>query len=100
MDKFLQSLGLAMRAGKIVHGEDQVLNAIKGQELSLVMVASDIGANTLKKITDKCKTYNIEILNVHYNSVELGHSVGKMFRVVIGISDEGFKNILLKNYTK
>lgn len=42
-------LGLAMRAGKIISGEELVLRDIRQQKVPLVFVASDASQNTQKK---------------------------------------------------
>ncbi|GJM71412.1 hypothetical protein HMSSN036_36280 [Paenibacillus macerans] len=46
MNKALSGLGLAMRAGKLVTGDEVVLKAIRSAEAKLVIVAGDASANT------------------------------------------------------
>lgn len=48
MSKTLSRLGLAMRAGKVVTGDEIVLKAIRSSEAKLVMLAADASANTQK----------------------------------------------------
>ena len=45
MSKTLSRLGLAMRAGKVVTGDEIVLKAIRSSEAKLVMLAADASAN-------------------------------------------------------
>lgn len=41
MNKFLQLLGLAMRAGKVVSGEELVIREIRSGKAQLVILAED-----------------------------------------------------------
>lgn len=95
MDKLLQILGLAMKAGKVVSGEDQVLHSIKSRNAALIILAKDTGANTKKKIQDKCDTYQVP--NLRYGTrEELGKAIGKSERVVLAITDTGFTRAIQK----
>lgn len=58
----LSGLGLAMRAGKLVTGDEIVLKAIRSGEAKLVILAGDASANTQKKFRDKCGTYKIPLM--------------------------------------
>ena len=53
MSKALSYLGLAMRAGKIVTGDEAVLKAVRSSEAKLVVLAGDASDNTQKKFRDK-----------------------------------------------
>ena len=49
MNKFLQLLGLAMRAGKVVSGEELVIREIRSGKAQLVILAEDAAKKTRKK---------------------------------------------------
>ena len=100
MNNLLSStLGLAMRAGKLVSGDEAVMKAIRSGQAKLVMIAVDAAQNARKKMNDKCKNYQIPI--VEYGTREqLGGSIGKKERVVIAITDEGFAGLLTKRMEK
>ena len=51
--KILNLLGLAMRAGKLVTGEELTLKDIRANKAKFVFVAQDASENTRKKIKDK-----------------------------------------------
>lgn len=91
MDKFLQTLGLAYRAKKVILGEDvlDVINNIK-----LIIIASDISDKSRERILKKCSFYNIDYID-SYTSVDISNALGKNNIKVIGIKDEGFKKSLL-----
>ena len=85
----LQLLGLAARARKIVSGEELVIKEIRNGNAKIVLLASDAAANASKKVTDKCKYYNVE-LHVFGDRYDLGHATGKEARVALAITDSGF----------
>ncbi len=87
-DKFLNLLGLATKAGKLVSGDETTLKAIKAQKVNLVIVATDASEATIKKFNDKCSYYETSIL-VTCTKAELSHAIGKS-RAIIGVSDNGF----------
>jgi ribosomal protein L7Ae-like RNA K-turn-binding protein len=92
-DKVLSRLGLAMRAGKLVTGEETVLKAIRGGEAKLVLMAADASENTGKKLADKCGSYGVPLL-VGFTRFELGWAVGKPERVMFAVTDPGFANLI------
>ncbi len=84
-----------MRAGKLVTGDESVLKEVRSGEAKLVVIAEDASDNTKKKFRDKCSYYNVPILEV-FSRAELGASIGKAERVVIGVTDTGFAQMLQK----
>lgn len=95
MDKILNNIGLCQRAGGIVSGEEMVVEELRQGKIFLIFLAKDAGANTTKKIKDKAKFYNVEV-NESYSSLELSNAIGKNGRMVLGISNKNFLNILKK----
>jgi ribosomal protein L7Ae-like RNA K-turn-binding protein len=89
MNQIEQMLGLAMRARKLITGEELVVKAIRQGQVKLVILASDASANTRKKITDKCGSYEVPWA-AYGDRISLGAALGKEQRVVIGITDMGF----------
>ncbi len=82
-------MGLAVKAGKLLSGEEACERAIKSSNVKLIVVAADASLNTKKKFTDKCKYRNVEIR--FFGTKELmGRYVGKNIRSVVAIVDEGF----------
>lgn len=87
-NKVLSLLGLAKRANKVVTGQDIVLKNVRNNKVNLVFVASDSGKNTLKKFTDKCNFYQIDI-DTTFSKQDLSDAIGSK-RSIIGIADYGF----------
>jgi ribosomal protein L7Ae-like RNA K-turn-binding protein len=94
-NKFYSNLGLAMRAGKVITGEDGIVSALKSGHAKLVIMAEDASANTSKKLVDKCSHYGVPVISFGTRS-ELGGSIGKAERVAVAITDAGFAANLKK----
>ncbi|WP_141433455.1 YlxQ family RNA-binding protein [Bacillus sp. 03113] len=93
-NQWMSFLGLANRARKIISGEELVVKAIQNGKAKLIILSKDASTNTAKKITDKCKFYNVPIQYVENRHI-LGKSIGKEARVVVAILEEGFAKKLL-----
>ena len=93
MDKRLNNLGLAKRAGKVLTGTDTVVEGLRNNEVALVFLATDTAINTSKRVLDKSKTYNVEVIQA-FTSAELSAALGKINCHVVGIIDRGFAKLL------
>lgn len=93
MTRATQFLGLAARARKLVTGEELVIKGIQNRQIQLVIISQDASSGTLKKITDKCKTYGVCWVQFGDRNL-LGTAIGKGPRVVIGVTDSGFSQRL------
>lgn len=82
-------LGLAYRAKKITVGEESIIRDIQKGKAKLVLLASDIGPQTKKKLTDKCQYYRVPFRTVD-DRTTISHAIGKNGRVAIAITDDGF----------
>lgn len=83
---WLNFLGIVLRAGGIISGEEMVVQSIRSSKARFVILAEDISPNTFKKVTDKCKFYKVDWVQAA-TSAELGHALGKDFRKVVAITD-------------
>ena len=93
MQKVLNLLGLATRAGKTISGEELVVKSLKS--INVVFLASDAGPNTTKKVTTKCNTQNIALIRL-FDRNQISKAIGKDNRVVCGVKDQGFADAMLK----
>ncbi|MDU9417529.1 ribosomal L7Ae/L30e/S12e/Gadd45 family protein [Staphylococcus lloydii] len=93
-EKIVNFLGLAMRAGKVKTGESVIINEIKKHRIQLVIIAEDASENTKKVIQNKCESYHISF-RIFGTRSELGQALGKVERVNVGITDQGFAKKLL-----
>lgn len=88
-NSYLNILGLANSARKIVSGETLLKN-IRNKKVNLVLIAADASNNTKKKITDKCHYYDVQYYIIDVESDVLSKAIGKENRVAVGIIDRGF----------
>lgn len=86
---YLNLLGLAMRARKCSLGEDTITKDIQRKRAKLVLIASDIGPQTKKKLIDKCTYYQVPFAIID-DKETLSQAIGKSQRVAIAILDAGF----------
>lgn len=89
MNKIYSMLGLASKAGRIVSGEEVVRNAVRQGKVKLLIISEDASDNTKKRFINAAEFYKIP-MRIWGNKEELGNSIGKSNRSVVGISDENF----------
>lgn len=90
-DRILSLLGLCRRAGKIVLGNDPVIDSITQKKAKLVLVASDCSKNTAKGVLSIAHKSNVRTHIVPYSKEELSLALGK-YTAVLSIIDDGFAN--------
>ena len=88
-------IGLAMRAGKVVSGDDTTLKELKKGRVNLIIVAEDASDNTKKLFKDKSSYRKVDQI-LFSTKVELGLSIGKSPRAVIGIKDKNLSQKILE----
>jgi ribosomal protein L7Ae-like RNA K-turn-binding protein len=88
-NQWMSLLGLANRARKITSGEDLTIKDIRNGKAKLILLSADASVNTAKKVTDKCKSYQVPYKLVE-NRQLLGRAIGKEARVVVAVLDDGF----------
>ena len=93
MDKILNNIGLCNKARGLVSGLEIVVEEMRKGNVCYIFLANDASENTIKMITDKAKFYNVEI-SMKYSSYELSQTIGKINRMVIGVTNKSFLKIL------
>ena len=94
-NKALRLLGLATRAGKIAFGTESVIDTIKKNKASLVLVAEDAAKRTKRNIMRIAEENKVPIKI--YESIEtLSKSIGKENKAIIAIKDKNFSSEILK----
>lgn len=88
-NQLLSILGLANRARKVTSGEELVIRDIRGGRAKFVILSNDASKNTVKKVTDKCETFQVPY-TILENRAILGNAIGKESRVVVSVNDGGF----------
>ncbi|GAB6088190.1 L7Ae/L30e/S12e/Gadd45 family ribosomal protein [Alkaliphilus crotonatoxidans] len=94
-EKINNLLGLAMKSGQLISGEELCKKAVQNRQVCLVLVAEDASDNTKKLFRDKTRFYEIP-LRFYDTKENLGSSIGKLPRAVIAIRDQGFARKLME----
>ncbi len=91
--KLLSTLGLALRAQQLISGEEFSCELIRKQRAFLVLLASDAGKNTTKKILDKAAYYGVKVYR-ELTTAEISQAIGKQNRKVVAITGKDFAQLL------
>lgn len=92
-DRLLSFMGICRRAGKLVIGNDPVKESIETDKALLVIIASDISQNTLKKIMPVIEGSSVPCYRVNRSKDEIGFSLGKAC-AILAVTDKGFADKL------
>jgi ribosomal protein L7Ae-like RNA K-turn-binding protein len=92
-------IGLAYRARKVSVGTDVTLTSLRNGKVCLIILATDASNTTKKKIYDKAKTYETQVIE-ELSSTEISQALGKEDIKVIGITDRGFSQLLMNQRRK
>jgi len=97
-NKLLGMLGLAARARKLVAGTEIVTDKIRsGRDVKLVLIASDVSDNTMKKIVNCCEFYETEYKIIQFTRDEISHAIGKScLTSTVAIIDHNFSSAVKK----
>lgn len=88
-DRFLSLLGLCRRAGKMVIGNDPVIESVFKKKAELVIIASDCSKNTSKNVLVSTHKNNVSAVVCNYTKDDISYAVGK-YCAVLSIEDTGF----------
>ena len=87
MDKALNMLGLARKAGLIELGEEPVGIAARGQKARLVLVAQDAGDHTWRRAKSFVAGTEQLCLKIPYTKDEMGMAIGRTSLAIAAFTD-------------
>ena len=87
MDKALNYLALARKAGLIELGEEPVGIAARGQKARLVLVAQDAGDHTWRRAKSFVAGTNQLCLKIPYTKDEMGMAIGRTSLAIAAFTD-------------
>ena len=96
MDKALNYLSLARKAGKLELGEEPVGAAARAQHARLVMVASDASDHTWRRAKSFVAGTAQECVRLPHTKDELGAAVGRQELAVAALTDPAMALAFLK----
>ena len=89
MDKALNYLALARKAGLAELGEEPVGVAAKAGNARLVLVASDASDHTWRRAKSYVADSDQQLLRLPYTKDELGYAIGRTSLAIAAITDAG-----------
>ena len=93
--KIKNLLGLAQRARRLVSGNFQVLESLKNDEVKMLILTKDASDRTVKDFQKISAEKNIPLVQI-LTKESLGQCLGKDFRAVAAVLDEGFTKSIEK----
>ncbi len=94
-ERFFSTLGLAMRAGKLLYGFDTVKGAVNDGKVFLLLTASDLSEKSVKEVRFLALRHGIPCLPLSRTQAELARSIGKLTGT-LAVTDQGLSRSLLK----
>ena len=92
-NRVISFLGLCMRAGRVISGQEACVDLVRTGEAALVLMDASASDNTRKRLTDACHSHSVALYEV--SATALGASIGKKGRMVIALRDDGMAQKLL-----
>ena len=92
MSNFLQTLGLARKARKVIYGIEMV--AANSSSVLLILLSNDAGGVVTRRADRLSKAARAPALTLPYTGRELGHALGAPACAVVGVIDTGFATSL------
>lgn len=99
--KLLGLLGLCARAGKLVYGTSMICDGLRDRkQILMVLMADGVSENTRKRLSDRCKYYEVRLESVKVTAAELARALGKSGELAaVGVTDAHFAAGLEKQFT-
>lgn len=86
-------LGLCMRAGRIISGQEACVDLVRRDAAALVLLDAGASENTHKRIADACHSHGVPMWCLREGA--LGQAIGKRGRMVIALEAGGMAQNLL-----
>ena len=83
----LTFLGLCMRAGQPLSGQEACVSAVRDGQAALVLLDEGASANTKKRLTDACHSHDTPLYPIQTGA--LGRAIGKAGRMVVALPKGG-----------
>lgn len=90
----LTFLGLCMRAGQLISGQDACVTAVRGGGAAMALLDEDASPNTRKRMVDVCHNYSVPLYLVSPDA--LGQAIGKAGRMAVVLPPGGMAQKMLE----
>ena len=95
-DNITSFLGLMRRANALCIGEKASVDMVRSGKAELLMVASNSGANAVKRAENSSAFYKVRLITLPYTKEELSDALGKPGCSMLATDNKGFADSLLK----
>lgn len=96
MNKLLNLIGLAKKAGKIEAGEEPTGAAARAKQARLLLIAADAADNTRRRAMHFGEAGECICLVLPETKGDLGHALGRTSCAVLAVTDIGFAEAIAK----
>ena len=96
MDKLLNLIGLAKKAGKLEVGEEPVGAAARSKHARLILIASDAAENTRRRAKHFGDAGECICLEIPATKEALGKALGRTSCALLALTDIGFAEAIAK----
>ena len=93
-EKLKNAIGLAMKAGKCKSGDFSVERLLKQGEIRLLILDSCVSDATRERYGRYAETHGLPLIYLD----EIGAAIGKPAHRIIGVTEDGFKNMILNAF--
>lgn len=95
MDKILNLISIATKAGKVKTGEFLTTKTLQEGYGDLVIIATDTSEKSTRRLTGIAENYECKSV-IYGTKADLGRYTGKTEKSVICITDKGLADAILK----
>lgn len=99
-DESTKFFGLIRRAGKLEVGDMAVTSALQNHKVKAVLMASDSGGNTKKRIESISSDAHVPVVVTPWEKSLFSHSIGRDNVAVVGITDLGFAAAMMQKLSE
>ena len=92
-NKFLSTLGLARRAGKVNYGFDMVVEGL--DKTGVIFFAADISARSRNSVSQLAAKKDVPCRDTSFTMLDIAGAIGTKPVGIVGITEAGFTKLLM-----
>ncbi len=96
MDKVLNLIGLAQKAGRLAVGEEPTGAAARARDARLILVAADAAENSVRRVRHFADAGQCLWCRIGADKAALGRAVGRSSCAMLAVTDIGFAEAIAK----
>jgi ribosomal protein L7Ae-like RNA K-turn-binding protein len=94
-DRILSLLGLALRGGNLVVGEEPVEGAARAKDARVLLLAADAADNTRRRVEHFADAGACLWMQIPYTKEQLGRAVGRTSAAIVAVTDIGLASAVV-----